>query len=64
MLEVAEYLAAQKRKGKLVLKRDVIFAGWSGEELGLLGSKHYVKSLQAELEKKQPDNKSEKSDGG
>jgi Tol biopolymer transport system component/Zn-dependent M28 family amino/carboxypeptidase len=47
MLEVAEYLSDQKRKGKLKLKRDVIFAGWSGEELGLHGSKHFVESLQS-----------------
>lgn len=45
MLEVAEYLSDQKRKGKLQLKRDIIFAGWSGEELGLHGSKHFVESL-------------------
>ena len=46
MLEIAEYLASQKKKGRLKLKRDVIFAGWSGEELGLHGSKHYAKSVQ------------------
>ncbi len=45
MLEIAEYISDQKRKGKLQLKRDIIFAGWSGEELGLHGSKHFVKSL-------------------
>lgn len=47
MLEVAEYLSDLKRKGKLKLKRDVIFAGWSGEELGLHGSKFYVDSISA-----------------
>ncbi len=47
MLEIAEYLAAQQRAGKLQLKRDVVFAGWSGEELGLHGSKHYADSLVA-----------------
>ncbi|MCP4480997.1 MAG: M20/M25/M40 family metallo-hydrolase, partial [Planctomycetaceae bacterium] len=46
MLEIAEYLVSQQRAGKLKLKRDVIFAGWSGEELGLYGSANYVKSLQ------------------
>lgn len=45
MLEIAEYLSNQKKKGKLNLKRDVIFAGWSGEELGLHGSKHFAKSI-------------------
>ena len=42
MLEVAEYLSDLKKKGKLKLKRDVIFAGWSGEELGLHGSSHFA----------------------
>jgi Tol biopolymer transport system component/Zn-dependent M28 family amino/carboxypeptidase len=49
MLEIAEYLAKQKKEGKLKGKRDIIFAGWSGEELGLLGSQHYVEQLQAAL---------------
>lgn len=44
MLEVAEYLADLKSRGKLDLRRDVLFAAWSGEELGLLGSDHFVKS--------------------
>ncbi|MCH2180604.1 MAG: M20/M25/M40 family metallo-hydrolase [Mariniblastus sp.] len=45
MLEVAEYLADLKRKGKLNMQRDVIFAAWSGEELGLHGSQHFVNQL-------------------
>ena len=48
MLEIAEYLVAQKKAGKLDLKRDVIFAGWSGEELGLHGSKHFAKTFLGE----------------
>ncbi len=55
MLEVAEYLATQKRNGKINLRRDVIFAGWSGEELGLHGSAHYAKSL-SEAEDAKPAN--------
>ena len=47
MLEIAEYIANQKKTGKLQLKRDIIFAGWSGEELGLHGSQHFVESTQA-----------------
>ena len=43
LLEIAEYLADQKERGKLDLPRDVVFAAWSGEELGLLGSGHFVK---------------------
>ncbi len=45
LLEIAQWLAAQKREGKVKLARDVIFAAWSGEELGLLGSNHFVSSL-------------------
>ena len=42
MLEIAEYLSDQQRQGKIALKRDVIFAGWSGEELGLIGSNEFA----------------------
>ena len=45
MLEIAEYLSAPVIRGKLNLQRDVIFAAWSGEELGLLGSDHFVKTF-------------------
>jgi Tol biopolymer transport system component len=45
LLEVAEYLADQRDRGKLRLRRDILFAAWSGEELGLLGSDHFVKAL-------------------
>ncbi|GEP43306.1 M28 family peptidase [Brevifollis gellanilyticus] len=45
VIEIAQYLADQKKQGKIKLTRDVIFAGWSGEELGLLGSNHYVEAL-------------------
>ena len=44
MLEIAEFLAAQQQNGKLQTAHDVIFAAWSGEELGLLGSAHYAKA--------------------
>ncbi|MEO0416479.1 MAG: M28 family peptidase, partial [Verrucomicrobiota bacterium] len=45
LMEIAEYLADQVKTGKIELTRDVVFAAWSGEELGLLGSSHYVQSL-------------------
>ncbi len=44
LLEIADFLVHQKREGKLQLKHDIIFAAWSGEELGLHGSKHYVEA--------------------
>lgn len=46
MLQMAEALAAARDRGELDGRRDIIFAAWSGEELGLLGSSHYVKNLE------------------
>jgi len=48
VLEIAQLLAAQKAEGKLAMKRDAIFATWSGEELGLLGVSHFVKEYAIE----------------
>ena len=45
VLEIAQWLADLKKQGKITLTRDVIFAAWSGEELGLLGSNHFVEDL-------------------
>ncbi len=42
LLEIAEYLADLKATGRFAPPRDVVFAAWSGEELGLLGSTHFV----------------------
>lgn len=42
MLEMAQYLASLKDQGRLDARRDVIFAAWSGEELGLVGSSAFV----------------------
>ena len=44
LLEMAEYLTEQKKAGKLPMKRDLVFAFWSGEELGLLGSNSFTRS--------------------
>lgn len=44
MLEISEHLAAQKQTGKLPSGYDLLFAAWSGEELGLIGSGHFMKS--------------------
>jgi Tol biopolymer transport system component len=45
VLEIAQALAAQVKDGKLALKRDIIFAGWSGEEIGLLGSNAWLRDM-------------------
>jgi Tol biopolymer transport system component len=47
LLEIAEYLADLKSQGRLPLKRDILFAAWSGEELGILGSTHFTRSFGA-----------------
>lgn len=48
MLEIAHYLSNLKSQGKLDSRRDILFAGWSGEEMGLLGSSHFVKNYRTE----------------
>ncbi|MGF1619951.1 MAG: M28 family peptidase [Rhodomicrobiaceae bacterium] len=45
LIEVAQKLAADHEAGKLKGVRDVVFAAWSGEELGLLGSTHFVEKM-------------------
>ncbi len=42
MLEIAQYLSQQKKGGNLNWQHDVVFAAWSGEELGLIGSNYYA----------------------
>ena len=42
VLEIAQYLANEQAAGKLKMKRDVLIAAWSGEELGLRGSQAFA----------------------
>ncbi len=42
LLEIAEALAARRGAGEDLGRRDFIFAAWSGEELGLLGSDRWA----------------------
>jgi Zn-dependent M28 family amino/carboxypeptidase len=51
LLEVALKLADQTRKTGRQPANKVRFAWWSGEELGLLGSDHYVSRLSAKQKK-------------
>lgn len=46
MLEIAEATAAAKAEG-LTMKRDVVFAAWSAEELGLLGASRFLEDVAA-----------------
>lgn len=50
LLEIAQHLASREAAGELDEdQRDFIFAAWSGEEIGLLGSNHFVKDRKADL---------------
>ena len=55
LLEIAEHLADQRSRGQLRLRRDLLFAAWSGEELGLLGSDHFVKAFAEKNDAKKVD---------
>ncbi len=46
LLEIAQYFSAERAAGRLTGVRDVVFAAWEGEELGLLGSQHYVEAAE------------------
>lgn len=50
VLEVARRLAEEKARGKLPMRRDVLFAWWAGEEQGLIGSRYFVKNRLGELD--------------
>lgn len=54
LLEIAQALAGKVRGGELNATRDILFAAWSGEELGLLGSTHYTKIATAQGTKLYP----------
>jgi len=52
VLEMAESIAASRAKvDPETPQRGVIFAAWSGEELGLVGSSHYVNNPPVPLDK-------------
>jgi hypothetical protein len=44
LLEIAEALASRAAAAGSGLGRDILFAAWSGEEIGLLGSNHFTRS--------------------
>ena len=45
LVEIAHQLATAQREGRLETRRDILFAAWSGEELGLLGSAAWARDL-------------------
>ncbi len=44
LLAIARWLSTEPMPGA---ERDIVFAAWSGEELGLYGSTHHVRALEA-----------------
>ncbi|MFW5833352.1 MAG: M28 family peptidase, partial [Pseudomonadota bacterium] len=42
LIEIARGLARAQAAGELGLRRDILFAAWSGEEIGLLGSTAFI----------------------
>lgn len=48
VLEIAQELVRRVEAGRLKPAHDLVFALWSGEEIGLLGSSHYVKGAVGE----------------
>src|SRR5690606_30885961 len=42
VLELAHRLTSEQRAGRMNLKQNILFAVWSGEERGNLGSHHFV----------------------
>ena len=48
LLEIAQYLAALQAKEQLRLRRNILFAAWSGEEMGLLGSSYFTRTFGGE----------------
>ncbi|MFP6877026.1 MAG: M28 family peptidase [Roseibacillus sp.] len=49
MLEIAQYLSEHQKFAQLTLSRDVVFAAWSGEEIGLIGSSKFVQEVAEKL---------------
>lgn len=44
VMEIAHDLSTRVNAGQVRLKQNVMFALWSGEEVGILGSNHFVKT--------------------
>jgi hypothetical protein len=54
LLEIAQYLAAEKKAGRLNMQRDLLIAAWSGEEMGLFGSEAYARTLASAMSASAP----------
>ncbi len=52
LLEIAHKLSLMTKNRSLDLKFDILFGFWSGEEIGLLGSSHFIKKWYQQEKKK------------
>lgn len=52
LLALAAQLGALKKQGLFHGNKDIIFAAWSGEELGLLGSSYFIKKIMKQTHSK------------
>ena len=50
LIEIARHMSRKQRSGQLAVRRDLLFAAWSGEEIGLLGSNHFVRTVHPDAE--------------
>jgi Tol biopolymer transport system component len=60
LLEIADHLAHEQAEGRLANTREIVFAAWSGEELGLLGSAAFAAREVERLEESRLRNGQEK----
>ena len=51
VMELAQFFSGEKQAGRLHLERDLIFAAWSGEEIGIWGSRQFVKERRGRNDK-------------
>jgi len=51
VLEMAEYFADLKKKKPEAIKQNLVFALWSGEEIGIVGSAHFADNTPIEKDK-------------
>ncbi|MAI88533.1 MAG: peptidase M28 [Candidatus Marinimicrobia bacterium] len=48
LIEISEWFSEKVKNNTIDLKREVVFAAWSGEELGLLGSSNHLKNIESD----------------
>ncbi|MGI9240638.1 MAG: M28 family peptidase [Verrucomicrobiales bacterium] len=51
LIEIAQHLADLHQRGELNANRDIVFAAWTGEEMGLIGSRFWVEQATADQDR-------------